>query len=252
LYDQYDDLAYKQLDGAKLLGNPILAFVGMEDIDAVKNANDPGTAETYTDQDGNMATRDQLQIDANAVLLVGKGGDAKFVAPPTGFTEDTKTALKTLFLLLIDHTGIPEFIWGNEMSSARASSDTQLTQWVRDIEGCQRDNENWLLELCDIWLMTAALTDPTLTIDALAANWPPIIAEDETVQLQKIDLARRETVLTDKTMLRLLNLVDDPEKEAAEAKEEADARREEMFPDGDSFGFQQRLNDEPADNGGDE
>lgn len=241
LYDQYDDLIYKQLDGAKLLGNPLLAFVGMEDINEVMNANKPATAETYQGIDGGEATRDQLNIDQNAVLLVGKGGDAKFVSPPVGFTEDTKNTLKALFLLLMDHTGIPEFVWGNELSSARASSDTQMTQFVRDVEGQQRDNETWLLDLAAIWLLVAALVDGRIVADDLAANWPPLIEEDDEIQLKKIELARRENVLTDKTALALLNLVDDPGKEVEEAQAEAKKRREEMFPDGSTMDFQRQL-----------
>ena len=53
LYDQYDDLIYKQLDGAKLLGNPLLTFAGMEDINAVINAND-------------TATDDRVRVDLQA------------------------------------------------------------------------------------------------------------------------------------------------------------------------------------------
>ena len=49
LYDRYDNLIYRQLDGAGLLGNPILAFVGMKDINAVINANEPAQNDTYTD-----------------------------------------------------------------------------------------------------------------------------------------------------------------------------------------------------------
>lgn len=228
LYDQYDDVLFKQLDGAKLLGNPLLAFVGMENLAAVMDANQPATTETYIDMAGNEVNRPQLNIDRNSILLVGKGGDAKFVSPPVGFTADTQQALKTLFLLLLDRTGIPEFIWGNEMSSARASSDTQMVQWSHDIEGLQKANERWLLELCDIWLLTAALTDPQLVVDALAAQWPPLLDENEDMRLKAVDLARRNNLLTDKTTLELLPLpVDDPETEVADAASEATARADQ-------------------------
>ncbi|MCC7168713.1 MAG: hypothetical protein IT565_14200, partial [Rhodospirillales bacterium] len=87
LYDQYDDLIYKQLDGAKALGNPILTLAGLEDLNAVKTLNRSPDEEQYTDRNGNEQTRDQLDIDSTAVLLVGKGGSASFTAPPVGFTE---------------------------------------------------------------------------------------------------------------------------------------------------------------------
>ena len=241
LYDQYDDTIYKQLDGAKLLGNPLLAFVGMEDIDAVVNANDPAEQDTYTDKDGNTATRTQLTIDQNAVLMVGKGGDAKFVAPPTGFTEDTKTALKTLFLLLLDHTGIPEFVWGNEMSSSRSSAEVQLTQWVRDVELRQRVIAGPLRRLCKLWLMVRSLVDPRIVVDALEATFPPLVEEDEEIKLKRLAFAKDRNLITDATALAQLHLVEDPVVEVEAAQAEADARREEMFPDGDTAMFQQRL-----------
>lgn len=241
LYDQYDDLIYKQLDGAKLLGNPLLAFVGMEDINAVQNANQPAQNDTYTDKDGNTATRAQLNIDTNAVLLVGKGGDAKFVAPPTGFTADTQQALKTLFLLLLDHTGIPEFIWGNELSGSHATAEVQMTQWTLDIKAMRRHDEAWLLELCDIWLATVALTDPQIVVDRLTVQWPALIEEDKDILLKFIDFAKTNNLLTDKTALELLELVDDPAEEAAEAKAEGDEKRKQMMEENETMAFNSRL-----------
>jgi RecB family endonuclease NucS len=241
LYDQYDDLIYKQLDGAKLLGNPIPTFEGMEDINQVITQNAPRAADTYQSADGTTETRQQLRVDQNSVVLVGKGGAFSFKGAAVGFTEDTKTALKSLFLLLLDHTGIPEFIWGNEIASGRSSSETQLDQWITDTQARQKDCGGWIIRLCKIWLQVTALVDPRIVLDKLTITWPPLIEEDEDVQLRRIELARRESLLTDKTALELLNLVKDPAKEVEEAQAEAKERREEMFPDGDSLGFGQRI-----------
>lgn len=228
LYDQYDDTIHKQLDGAKLLGNPLLTFVGLEDLSAVIDANQPVTQETYYDIGGNEITRPQLNIDRNSVLLVGKGGDAKFVAPPVGFTEDTKTALKTLFLLLLDRTGIPEFIWGNELSSARASSDTQMMQWAHDIEGQQKSDERWLLELCEIWMLITALTDPQMVVDELEAEWPPVLDENQELRLKMLEFASANSLLQAKTMLELTELpVEDAAEEVQAGQAEADARAQQ-------------------------
>lgn len=241
LYDQYDAVIYKTIDGAKLLGNPILAFQGMEDINAVLDANKPATYDTYYDKDGNEVTHTQLDIDENSIILLGKGGSAGFVSPPVGFSQDTRDTLKSLFLLLLDHTGIPEFIWGNEISSGRSSSETQLTQWVRDIESRQKIATGPVLKLCMIWLQVQALTDPKIVLDKLTAVWPPLLGEDEEEQRKRVELAMKESLLTDETALTLLNLVDDPAEEVKKAKEEADARREEMFPGGTTAAFQNRL-----------
>lgn len=227
LYDQYDNVIHKQIDGAVLLGNPILTISGLEDLSAVIDANKPATNETYYDQDGALVTRPQLNVDSTSILLIGKGGKGEFIGPQTGFTADTQQTLKTLFLLLLDRTGIPEFIWGNELSSARASSDTQMIQWARDIEGRQKEDERWILDLCAIWLATAALVDPVLVVDALQAVWPPVLDENQELKLKAVEMARTHNLLTDQTTLELLQLVDDAAEEVEEAQEEAKARADE-------------------------
>lgn len=249
LYDQYDDLIFKQLDGAKILGNPLLTFAGMKDINAVVNANQAADTETYVDRDGNETSRTQLKIDSNAVLLIGEGGSASFTAPPVGFTADTKTALKSLFLLLLDHTGIPEFVWGGEMSSARASSDTQMQQFAKDISAWRQDAGGWIVRLCKLWLMTKALTDPQIVVGRLMLEWPPLIQEDKEIRLKYIELGRRESLLTDETALGLMDLVDDPADEVAGAREEADQRQQEAMTNNDTLAFGAALNQasqEPA------
>lgn len=237
LYDRYDDIMYKQLDGAALLGNPIPAFVGMKDITQVINAGEPASNDTYYDKDGNQATRQQFNLDRNAVLFIGEGGDAKFVSPPVGFTEDTKTALKSLFLLLLDHTGIPESVWGAELGSARASADTQQDQFSKEVQSWRLDAGGWIVRLCKIWLQTRALTDPMIAVGRLALEWPALIQEDKELRLKYVEVARKESLLTDETTLSLLELVDDAGAEVEQATKEADARREQMFPAGDEMAF---------------
>lgn len=227
LYDQYDDVVHKQLDGAKLLGNPILAFTGMENLAAVIDANKPVEPQQYVDMDGNEVTRPLLNVDSNSVMLIGKGGDGKFISPPVGFTEDTKTALKTLFLLLLEHLGIPESVWGGELSSARATSDTQLTQFVKELKGWQQENGGWVARLCKIWLQYRALTDPLIVVEKLTVDWPAPVEEDKELLLKFIQFADGRGLLKAETALKLLNLVDDPEEEVKAGQAEADARAEQ-------------------------
>jgi hypothetical protein len=234
LYDQYDDVVHKQLDGAKLLGNPLLAISGLEDLTAVIDANKPAVPATYTDRDGVTVTRPELNLDSSSILLIGKGGSAGFVAPPVGFTADTQQALKTLYMLLVERTGIPEPLWGNEMSSARASSETQMRQWAHTVEGMQRKDERWLLDLCEIWLAWRALTDAQMVMDELQAEWPPVLDENQELRLKFLEFAANQNLLTDKTKLELTELpVEDAgeqvEKAQTEAKARADTATERML-----------------------
>ena len=228
LYDQYDDVLEKMLDGVKLLGNPFLAFTGLKDIGAVVDLNQPqGAPETYVDANGSLQERPMMNIDRNSVFAIGEGGDAKFVAPPVGFTEDTKTALNVLFWLLFEHLGIPESLWGGELSSARATSETQLSQFVKELRGWQQENGGWVVRLCKIWLSWRALTDPQIIVDKLTAEWPAAIEEDKELLLKFIELARNNNLLTDEMTLKLMELVEDAADEAKKAKEQATARADD-------------------------
>lgn len=242
LLDQYDDIAYKQLDGAKLLGNPIPYIAGLEDLNAVRDANKPTTFDTYYDKDGNQVERPQFKLDQNSIMLLGKGGSAGMLAPPVGFTKDTGQALQTLFWLILDHTGIPEFIWGNQISSGRSSSEVQLDTFIRDILGWQRDTGGWILRLCRIWLAVRALTDPKIVVGKLKIEWPDIVEANREVLLKFIESAEDRGLLRKETTLRLMELVDDPAKEIELAEEEAAERAAIFFPDGSTPDFQARLN----------
>lgn len=224
LYDQYDDVIHKQLDGAKLLGNPILAFVGMENIAAVIDANKPMVDELYLDRDGNEITRPMLNVDANSVMLIGKGGDGKFIAPPTGFTADTTQALRSLFMLILWRLGITESLWGGELSSARATSETQLAQFAKELRGMQKNNGGWVARLCKIWLQFQALTDPQIVVDKLSVEWPSAVQEDKALLLEFIKVADAAGLITPETELRLMDLVDDPENEVKMGQAEAQKR----------------------------
>lgn len=241
LFDVYDDVAYKQIDGARLLGNPTRAITGLKNPREAYNLNKPSTEDTYTDKDGNTATRAQINWDENAMLLLGEGGDAKFVAPPTGFTADTAQALKTLFLLLLDHTGIPEFIWGNEVASGRSSSETQMEQFVKDVQGHRRDAGGWIVRLCRIWLQTRALVDPRMRVGKLQIAWPPVLNEDMALMLEKVKYAHPAGLIPDETALAALDMVEDAAAEVAAGRAEADARRAQFEADAAGPEFRRRL-----------
>jgi hypothetical protein len=127
-----------------------------------------------------------------------------------------------------------------------------MEQWVRDVQGRQRDAQGWLLKLCRIWLRTISLLDPFVIVGDLQVEWPDLIGADEEIKRKKIELGLREGLLTRATALRLLELVDNALEESQAAEDEADARREAMFPEGDTLDFRNRLEqDEAGDNGAD-
>lgn len=242
LFNQYDDVVHKMLDGVKLMGNPWPTVTGIKDTNAVINANDTAEDDTYTDKDGNTETRKELRIDGTPFMVIGEGGTFDFYGPETGFTEDARNALKALFLLVLDFTGIPEFIWGGQMTSSRSSAEVQLEQWTLDIQARQKAIEKDLIALCDLWLRMRSLVDPRIVVGDLQIDWPALIEESFDSRLSRITYLRSIGLITDKRVLQILAPeVDDPDKELEAARLEADARRERMFPDGDTAAFGQQL-----------
>jgi hypothetical protein len=231
LFNEYDDVLYKQIDGAKMMGNPTPVLKGLEDVEQTKRDNSPSTPETYYDRDGNYTTRAEFQLDRNAALLLGVGADFVYAAPPVGFTKDTQQSLDTLFLMLQYRTGIPKFAWGDELTSSRATAGVQADQFIKDIQGRRNDCGGWIVRLVKIWLQFKALTDPQIVVGNLALRWPELQTEDETVQLAKIKYARDAGLLTDETALKLLDLVDDPAEESAKAAVELEARQAALMLD---------------------
>ncbi len=246
LFSRYDDLIVKALDGAELMGNPLPTFEGMEDINETIDVNATAEDETYTDREGNTASRKTLAFDRLAAVFVGKGGRFDFKSPQRGFTEDIRNLLKSLFLLMLDYTRIPEYLWGGAIASSKASAETQMPPFAQyvtfkrgQLEGIGADDmlgaeaRGGLLELADIWLRTRALVDPRVVVAPVACTWPEIMGEDEALQLEKIKYADGTGKLTAKTALELLDLVDDEATEIEKAREEGEEamRKQAEFSD---------------------
>lgn len=251
LLSRYDDLIVAAMDGAEVMGHPIPAFVGLENIQDTIDANATAETDSYTDAQGNTQERTEIRFDTNATVWVGKGGDFKFVAPPGGWSNDLRDILKSLFYLILDNTRIPEFLWGGAIASSKASAETQLPPFVQyigmrrqQVEGQGADDllgmtaQGGLLELADVWLRTRALVDRRVVVAPVAAKWPEVAAEDETLQFQKVQWLHGMGLLTGATALETMDIVDDPARELEKADEEAKEAQEEQAA------FAARLADE--------
>lgn len=240
LLSRYNDLIEKGIDGAEIMGNPIPAFVGLEDVNETIKANSNTTS--YTNAEGDPQDRAEFRFDTMSVAWI-KGGDFKFVSPPGGWSGDLRDMLKSMFYLLLDATRIPEFLWGGAIASSRASTETQLPPFVQyvglrrqQIEGEGADEllgasaNGGLLELADIWLRTRALIDPRVVVAPVAVHkWPEVAADDETLRFEQIKWAHGVGLVTAKTALEQLDMVDDAQRELEAAQEEAQEAQEQQL-----------------------
>ena len=218
IFARYDNLLEKGLDGAELLGNPIPAFEGVEDIEETIAAN---------------ANPNEVHIDANGVesqvinwsnpqaIVVGKGGKFDYKSPRQNFTADVREMLKLLFLLVLEFTRIPEAVWGGELTSSRSTAVEQMKNFFNHIrarrialEGIGGDTQlgaeprGGLLELIDLWLRTLALTDRKIKTGDVTLYWEPLSDIPYPIKLKATQWAHGLGLLSSTAAMRNLDMVD--------------------------------------------
>lgn len=234
----YNDLLVKALNGAKRLSNPILAWIGLTDIEATKEDNSRDVGATYQDEDGTIQNRSQVDIDEDEpVIFLGVGADAKFIGPQSGFTGDIWQMLKGLYLLFMEHLHLPDVVMGFELSSARASAVEQIKTFYAHIKGRRTALEGegtddllmveargGLLAVIDIWLRYKALTDRRVMVGPVTLTWPELDTVDEELTFKWAQYLDKQGYIRAATANKLSGRIEDPEGEL-EAAEEEDAQR---------------------------
>lgn len=234
---RYDGSINKGLDAADLMSNPIPVFEGLEDVDEFLELNAEPTDEMYTDELGEERSRVRIMFDRLATIILGKGGKFSFAGPQSGFTNDLKAMGKWMFLLILDYTRIPEAIWGNELSSARASAQEQLKTFYMHINGrrlalegdgaddlIEAQAEGGILEVLDIWLRTRRLLDRKIVVAPVRAIWPELGETNDEMNLKWADSMHDKGVIRDRTHVAISGRIDDPDDEVERAREEGDEK----------------------------
>lgn len=238
---RYNDLLDTTMSGAELVGNPFLAFEGMKDVQAAKEANMEPEGDMVTDDHGNTTEYRRIQMGENTVLWVPEGGSVKLVSPTVGFTKDIVDLLKVLFLLILERTRIPQVVWGDELGQARASSIEQMETffmyiWGRRtaLEGEGADTKlgvearGGILELVDIWLRIRSLTDPRIVVAPCAVRWADLGKANSELRLKWAEFLDKRGYITPQTAVRAAEIVDDPEAEVEKAEELNSAQADEF------------------------
>ena len=251
-FGEYNVLFRKQLGGANVMGNPIPVLEGMENLADTIAANATQEPLQYTDPFGQLVTAPQVAFDMNGLLFVGKGGSAKFMTPPVGFSKDIRDVLYQLFVLMLHHTGLPEVLWGSAVDSTRASAEMQMPPFVRLInamrvilDGRGADEDGMVaplggfFELIDLFLRMRHLTDPEVLVAPVKSMWSSVSNEDDKTRLQAVIYGKGQNLLTDVETLRQLDLVSDPDTMVKDAQAEAQDKAE-----ADQAEFMTRVADE--------
>jgi hypothetical protein len=202
---RYGDVIEAAIRGNIRQGRPTPVIERMGTAEQVKRFWEKfGRRETQTLPDGTTETVDVIDFDPDQLLTLG--GDAQFrYAAPGAFSGDTQTLLGILFYLILQHSEIPEAIWGASIPSSRSSADTQMDPFVRWIEKKRGLAENWLIELARVVLGYVALSDWRVDAETpLKLGWQALKEENGRLRLDVIRWAHEAGIVGDEEARKLL------------------------------------------------
>lgn len=232
LLHKYGDVMDAAIKGNIRQGRPTPVIEKMGDAQQVENFwTLMGKRQNQTDDDG--TTHEYTEVNFDADLLVTLWGDAVFNwKSPSGFIGETEKLLGLLFYLLVEHTEVPEYVYGNAIASSKASAEAQADPFHRFIQKKRGQAAGWLTQLAALRVAYQGLIDSRQRTDELpTVNWKPLSQEAAALRVEAATAARQDGSIDRATYLALLPLdIEDPaavvEKAKQETADEADAMRD--------------------------
>lgn len=227
LLQAYGQVLEAALKGNILQGRPTPVIKKMGTADQVKKFWDRlGRTQTITKADGTTETITTIPFNSDQLLTLG--GDAEFsYEAPGSFSSDTETLLGLLFYLLLQHAEIPEFVWGNAISSSKASAESQLEpflKWIQKKRGATRD---WLTQIATIAAAYLCVINPNMKFQVPTIQWQPIADKDGRLTLDAIKFGYLNGLIDARTALVLMPIeINEPDATLFKAQLELEARQE--------------------------
>lgn len=219
LMHKYGEIMDAAIEGNVLQGRPtpVLLFETPDDLEKFDEEN--ATFETQTLPSGASQRVKTYNVDLSQ-LLIASGATFSYESPGS-FTGDTAKLLEVLFYLILEHSELPEFVFGNAIASSKASAETQMPVFIEFIKLRRGEMAAWLTDIAEIALGYLALTTPGVTVQRPTLQWEALDQEDGRLTLDSVIWGYTEGLLDDMTALQLLPVeVEDAEAVLARAKEE--------------------------------
>lgn len=193
----YDSVFNAAIAGNIRQGRPTPAFTQMGSAANVEKFLDTfGRTVRRERSDGSSETFVELDFSADDAVIVGEDGRFHYEAPGS-FTEDTRTLLEILFYLVVQHSELPEFVFGAAIQGSRASADAQMPPFIRWVEKERGRADGWLRDLFRLAARALALSDPRLNpTAAIRWEWPALTADDGRLTLDTVQFALENGLIT--------------------------------------------------------
>lgn len=165
-----------------------------------------GRVEVHELPDGTTESVTVIDFDPDQLLTLG--GEAQFkYAVPGDFAKDAVAILAILFYLILEHTEIPEFVWGPAIGSSKASAESQLEPFLKWLEKKRGHTQTWMQQIAQIVLAYMALKDTKIKTDQKPFyQWRPITDKNGQITLLSVEWAYGEGLIDEATALTLLPL----------------------------------------------
>ena len=198
---KYNEIITTGVEGNKLQGQPtpVINFATRADLQAFWARH--GVTETVLLPDGKTRTSTVVGIDLNELITLS---NATFnYESPGSFTQDTMNMLELLFYMILEHSELPEFVFGNAIGASRASASVQMPVFIRFIELRQQEMAGWLKEINSIVMAYLSILEPGMIFDEAELLFDALDNMDGRLTLDTVAWAYREGLLDAETALRL-------------------------------------------------
>lgn len=229
----YNEIFTAGIEGNIKQGRPVPAFEQMGPAKHVEAFLDKfATTKTQKLEDG--TTRTYYEVDFSDMVVMGETGKFEFKSPGS-FSKDTEVLLGLLFYLIVQHSEMPEFVFGNAIASSKASAESQMEPFVKWIEKERGRAEKWFKQLVNVLLAYLSLTDTTVSgNEDYSINWSSLTEGDGNLTLDAVKWAYPQGLLTDEVAIQNLQrfmTIDDAQEMLDQlAKEREEQRMEDETP----------------------
>jgi hypothetical protein len=226
---EYNDVMKYAITGNKNQGRPTPVIEKMgspEYIEAFWRQH--GKPYTYTDENGNKQTGYNIDFDSDNLMTLANDATFKW-ASPASFMNDVAKLLELFFYIIVQHSELPEFIFGVAIASSKASADAQLPTFTKFIEKKQSLSRRWLIEVAEIVTGYMALVQRRVRMERPSIQFEPLTTTEGTLTQKALEWALAQGLIDEETALILSPLdIDDPRAVLQKAKEEAALRQAEQ------------------------